>query len=97
MLWRFINIHEYGDGQRSCGTSLEMKIGRLWFWIKKSAPVVLVVILLGCEANHKNVCPIDGQPPEWSGQQRGNSCEYFHYSIVEKKMHSWWADCSARQ
>src|SRR5947209_1155033 len=28
---------------------------------------------------------LDGQPPTWSGQRRGNSCEYFHYSIVEKK------------
>jgi hypothetical protein len=74
-----------------------MKIRRLLFWTKKSATAALALILLGCEASHKNVCPIDGQPPAWSGQRRGNSCEYFHYSIVEKKTHSWWADCSTGQ
>jgi hypothetical protein len=42
---------------------LKMKIRRLLFWTKKSAPVVLAFILLGCEASHKNICPIDGQPP----------------------------------
>jgi hypothetical protein len=85
------------DAQRWCDQVSEMKIGRLLFWMKKSVPAVLALILLGCEANHKNVCPIDGQPPEWSGQRRGKSCEYFHYSIVEKNTHSWWAECSARQ
>jgi hypothetical protein len=65
------------------------------FSMKKAAPAALALILLGCsEASHKNVCPIDGQAPEWSGQRKGHSCEYFHYSIVEKKTHSWWADCS---
>jgi hypothetical protein len=64
--------------------------------IRRIAPLALTVILLGCsETSHKkNVCPIDGQPPEWSGAQKEHSCEYFHYSIVEKKTHSWWADCS---
>jgi hypothetical protein len=60
--------------------------------IRKIAAPALAVILLGCsETSHKeNVCPIDGQPPEWSGARNGHSCEYFHYSIVEKKTHSWW-------
>ncbi|MGA8618665.1 MAG: hypothetical protein WB660_09155 [Candidatus Sulfotelmatobacter sp.] len=41
----------------------------------------------------QNVCPIDGQPPQWSGPRKRNSCEYFHYSIIEKKTHDWWAAC----
>jgi hypothetical protein len=55
----------------------------------------LVLVLLttaGCE-RAKNACPIDGQPPEWTGRRNGKSCEYFHYSQVERTTHSWWADC----
>ena len=96
--YRDLSIFKTMATLRDCVVQVsKMKIGRLLCWIKKPAPAVLAVILLGCQANHKNVCPIDGQPPEWSGQRRGKSCEYFHYSIVEKKTHSWWADCSARQ
>jgi hypothetical protein len=52
-------------------------------------PLVLAVLLLECSpAGYKNVCPIDEQPPEWSGERKGRSCEYFHYSVVEKKTHS---------
>lgn len=29
-----------------------------------------------------------------SVRQAGSSCEYSHYSVIEKKTHSWWADCS---
>jgi len=69
-------------------------IPRFLFWTKKTAPAAIALILLECsETAHKNVCPIDGQPPEWSGQRKGDSCEYSHYSIIEKKTHSWWADC----
>jgi hypothetical protein len=76
----------------------EMKIRCLSLSIKKAALAALALILLGCsEANRKNVCPIDGQRPEWSGERKGSSCEYFHYSIVEKQTHSWWADCSTGQ
>jgi len=65
---------------------------------KPAVPLALAVILLGCsQAAHKNVCPIDGQPPQWSGARNGQSCEYFHYSIVEKKTHSWWSDCPTPQ
>jgi len=55
--------------------------------------VLLVYLTLaGCDSR-KNVCPIDGQPPEGLGQRNGQSCEYFHYSVIEKKTHSWWAEC----
>jgi len=51
--------------------------------------------LAGCseKATQKNTGPIDGQPPQWAGAKNGRSCEYSHYSLVEKKTHSWWADC----
>src|SRR4029077_6843135 len=52
----------------------------------------LSLLTAGCNS-HENVCPIDGQPPDGIWQRNGQSCEYFHYSIVEKKTHSWWAEC----
>jgi hypothetical protein len=65
---------------------------------KRAGSLALAVILLGCsQAAHKNVCPIDGQPPQWSGARDGQSCEYFHYSNIEKKTHSWWSACSTPQ
>ena len=58
-------------------------------------PLLVLLSLAACSQGHrqKNVCPIDGQLPQWSGARKGNSCEYFHYSIVEKRTHSWWAAC----
>jgi len=55
----------------------------------------IFLTLAGCgkSQSRKNVCPIDGQPPQWAGQRKGNSCEYFHYSDIERHTHSWWADC----
>jgi hypothetical protein len=62
--------------------------------------VLLEVLLIsltvtGCDKNQsqKNVCPIDGQQPQWVGQKNGKSCEFFHYSDIERHPHSWWADC----
>jgi len=45
------------------------------------------------ERSRKNVCPIDGSPPEGSGKRNGNSCEYLDYNAVERQTHSWWAEC----
>ena len=39
-----------------------------------------------------NNCPIDGQPANWS-KQEGNTCEYGHFSVIEKKAHTWSAAC----
>jgi hypothetical protein len=49
----------------------------------------------GCEkkSEHKNVCPIEGQPPEWSRQIDAQTCEYFHFSPIERQTHSWTAPC----
>jgi hypothetical protein len=59
------------------------------------AVVVISLAVSGCTKNEavKNVCPIDGQSPEWVGQKNGKSCEFFHYSAIERHPHSWWADC----
>jgi len=53
---------------------------------------LIFLVIAGCD-RRKNVCPIDGQPPQWSGRRNGQSCEYFHYSNMERKTHSWWAEC----
>jgi hypothetical protein len=57
--------------------------------------VLIILVIVACAKGHhrQNACPIDGQPPQWSGRRNGNLCEYFHYSAVEKTTHSWWADC----
>jgi hypothetical protein len=55
--------------------------------------LVLTVLIAGCDGR-KNVCPIDGQPAQGLWRRNGQSCEYFHYSVIEKKTHSWWAECS---
>lgn len=49
----------------------------------------------GCEkeTGHKNVCPIDGHPPEWSKQVDAKTCEYFHFNPIERQTHSWTASC----
>lgn len=67
----------------------------------KGRQVLLVLWSLsvaGCGEKHAgaNVCPVDGQAPQWVGEQKGDSCEYFHYSDLERKTHSWWADCKLR-
>ncbi len=59
----------------------------------RSSVLLVFLVIAGCD-RRKNVCPIDGQPPEWVGRRNGQSCEYLHYSVVEKKTHSWWADCA---
>jgi len=62
---------------------------------KKKRRVLILIVLIGTGCNkQKNVCPIDGQPPQWVGQRKGSSCEYFHYNDVERQTHSWWADCA---
>jgi hypothetical protein len=53
--------------------------------------VVLAAAACRGERANKNVCPIDGSAPQWSGRRNGNYCEYSHYNAVERQTHSWWA------
>lgn len=39
-----------------------------------------------------NVCPIDGHVAEWT-KRTGDSCEYGHFSFVEKTTHTWSGPC----
>jgi hypothetical protein len=50
------------------------------------AVVLISLAVSGCTKNEtvKNVCPIDGQAAEWVGQKNGKSCEFFHYSAIER-------------
>jgi hypothetical protein len=48
------------------------------------------------QGEHKNVCPIDAQPPEWSMQRDPQTCEYFHWSYTERQTHSWAAPCEQK-
>jgi hypothetical protein len=59
----------------------------------RASLLLIVFVFAGCNSR-KNVCPIDGQPPQWVGQRKGQSCEYFHYNDVERQTHSWWAECA---
>ena len=48
-------------------------------------PLALIFLTTaGCNSC-TNVCPIDGQPPEGRWRRNGQACEYFHYSVIEKK------------
>ena len=49
--------------------------------------IVSVLAITACD-RPKNVCPIDGQPPRGVVRRSGQSCEYFHYSDIERKTHS---------
>lgn len=63
------------------------------------ALLLSLIIAVGCgkETEHKNVCPIDGQPPEWSRQIDAKNCEYFHFNPIERQTHSWTASCDFRK
>ena len=42
---------------------------------------------------HINVCPVDRESPQWSKRIDAQTCEYFHFSDVERHTHSWAAPC----
>ena len=59
----------------------------------RTALISSLLIFAGFNS-HKNICPIDGQPPQWVGQRKGQSCEYFHDNDIERQTYSWWAECA---
>ena len=64
--------------------------------LPKSYVALLMLILPvgGCaKRRRRNLCPIEGQPSQWAERRNGHTCEYFHYSIIERRTHSRMADC----
>jgi hypothetical protein len=62
--------------------------------------VGLIIFRKGTNSINPQRCPIDGLPAEWQtgGERYGsrsdhNICNYGHFSVVEKKAHTWWAAC----
>ncbi len=48
----------------------------------------------GCAKGYApNRCPVDGAPAEYSKRISANSCQYSHFSAVERQLHPWVADC----
>jgi hypothetical protein len=62
---------------------------------QRLALILCFIAACGCggKVERKNVCPIDGQPPEWSKPVDARNCEYFHFSSIERHTHSWTAPC----
>src|SRR5580700_1482788 len=62
---------------------------------QRIALILGLFAVCGCggKAEHKNVCPIDGQLPEWSKPIDAKNCEYSHFSSIERQTHSWKAPC----
>jgi hypothetical protein len=67
---------------------------------KKIGRIAILLFFLGATGCAKGTigyapsrCPIDGAPAEYSKRISANSCQYSHFSAVERQMHSWVADC----
>ena len=65
---------------RECSAPTSNRVPRLL--------LLLVFLAITACDRPKNVCPIDGQPPRGVVRRSGQSCEYFHYSDIERKTHS---------
>jgi hypothetical protein len=76
-------------------TQLEMTLLRRKTNMSGRLGILMVfVVITGCAKRRVgNTCPIDGAPAEYSKRISKNSCQYFHFSAVERQMHSWVADC----
>jgi len=61
------------------------------------ALLLIALILLrskGAQPVDSQRCPIDGMPAEWRNRALGsNTCNYGHFSVVERQAHTWWAAC----
>jgi hypothetical protein len=40
-----------------------------------------------------NLCPIEGHVAEWRSQRNATTCDYGHFSNIEKSAHRWSAAC----
>jgi hypothetical protein len=54
---------------------------------------VLIVVAAWRAPHRLDRCPIDGHVADWTKQIDANSCEYGHFSAVERTFHTWSAAC----
>jgi len=70
-------------------------------YIDNAGRVLLVVWAggAGCKQSnpHKNICPTDGQAPQWSKALSEGTCEYSHYREMERHTHMRTAKCENEQ
>jgi len=52
------------------------------------AAVLLIVLVRSHQSRRPNACPIDGRQAEWTNPRNGTTCEYRHFSEVERTTHS---------
>jgi hypothetical protein len=57
------------------------------------AALLLFILLHGHQSKRPNICPIDGRQAEWTKPQNETTCDYGHFSEMEKKPHTWTAPC----
>jgi hypothetical protein len=55
--------------------------------------LLLLLALSGCGNKFPDSCPIDGAPAQFTKRLDEKSCEYTHFSAVERRTHNWVADC----
>jgi hypothetical protein len=62
---------------------------------KRTMQIALLLSLLAtaCSKRSPSACPIDGLPAQVTKRLDYKSCEYSHFSAIERQNHSWVADC----
>jgi hypothetical protein len=59
--------------------------------------VLFAVLLLAVLRRHgvrgPDYCPIDGKQAQWTKRRSDTSCDYGHFSNVEKTAHTWSGTC----
>jgi hypothetical protein len=54
---------------------------------------LLILVALRGVPQRPDRCPIDGQVAEWTKRSGENSCDYGHFSAIERATHMWSAAC----
>lgn len=53
---------------------------------------LLPLLATGCSKRSPSACPIDGLPAQVTKRLDEKSCEYSHFSVIERHTHTWVAD-----
>ena len=61
--------------------------------VTRSAVLLSFLTISACGNKRPSSCPIDGSPAQATRRLDEKSCEYTHFSIVERNAHKWVADC----